>query len=53
MSQLKETDGGPGQFSDEKLASLLKRDLENGFQLDKSPDEITVKAIFDAVGEEI
>jgi len=36
MSQLKETDGGPGQISDEELASLLKRGVSNGFQLDSS-----------------
>jgi len=44
MSQLKETDGGSGQISDEKLASLLKRDLENGFQLDRNETFSSIKA---------
>ena len=44
MSQLKERDGGSGQFSDGKLASLLKRDLENGFQLDRNETFSSVKA---------
>lgn len=44
MSKLKETDGRPGQISDEKIASLLKRDLENGFQLDKSETFSSIKA---------
>lgn len=34
MSHLTLREGGPGQISEEELASLLKRGLENGFQLD-------------------
>ena len=44
MSHLKEKDGGPGHFSDEKIASLLKRDLINGFQLDENKAFSSVKA---------
>jgi len=44
MSQLKETDGGPGQISDEKLASLLKRDLETSFQLEDNHTLSSIKA---------
>ena len=38
-----------------RKAGIIKstRGPGGGFQLDKSPDEITVKEIFDAVGEEI
>ncbi len=38
-----------------RKAGIIKstRGPGGGFQLDKSPDEITVKDIFDAVGEEI
>lgn len=36
MSQLMEQEGGSRQFSDEDLASLLKRTLENDFRLTES-----------------
>jgi len=38
-----------------RKAGIIKstRGPGGGFQLDKSPDDITVKEIFDAVGEEI
>jgi len=36
MSHLTLAEGGPGQYSDEELASLLKRTLESDFQMNKN-----------------